>query len=109
MLQTNENSEIMLVYMDCPDCGARKEWADRQYSIAEKNKLVIKKVSFVMPEAKKLMLAAKKSGIRSMPFFTNGRKYSKDISKFIPKAKAPARKITKKKAKKNGNNSKVQG
>lgn len=88
MLQNGKKSEIMLVYMDCPDCGSRKEWADRQYAIADKNNFHIRKVSFVMKESRGLMLSAKnKFGINSMPFFTDGRKFSKTLEDFVEKPK----------------------
>lgn len=99
MLQNGKKSEIMLVYIDCPDCASRKDWADRQYAIADKNNLHIRKVSFVMPEAKGLMLTAKnKFGINSMPFFTDGKKFSKTLEDFVEKSKA-AKKSRKKKSK----------
>ena len=99
MLQNGKKSEIMLVYMDCPDCGSRKEWADRQYAIADKNNFHIRKVSFVMKEARGLMLSAKnKFGINSMPFFTDGKKFSKTLEDFVEKSKA-AKKSHKKKSK----------
>lgn len=90
---------ISLVYQDCPDCGSRKEWADEQHTIADKNGFRIEKLSFVMPEAKDLMLTAKnKFGINSMPFFTDGKKFSKTLEDFVEKSKA-AKKSRKKKSK----------
>lgn len=89
---------ISLVYQDCPDCGSRKEWADDQHAIAAKNGFRIEKLSFVMPESKDLMLAAKnKFGIKSMPFFTDGKKFSKTLEDFVEKPKA--KKAKKKSAK----------
>lgn len=87
--------EVQLVYQDCPDCGPREKWAAAQYEIAAKNHFQIVKMSFVMPGAKDLMLKAKKSGIRSMPFFTDGKKFSKTLEDFIEKPKA-AKKLKKK-------------
>ena len=111
MLQSNDNPEIRLIYLDCPTCGRFKKWGERQHQVAEQNGISFRTVSFAMPEVRqeKLMEKAKKRGIDGFPFFTNGRKFSKELSAFVeaPKRKAPAKKSSKKKVSKNGNTSKV--
>lgn len=99
---------IKLVFQDCVFCGSKKEWGDEQLKIAAKKHYQIEKVSFVAPEATNLMKKAVKSGIRSMPFFTDGEIFSKDLRDFAPKRNM-AKKSSKKKVSKNGNTSKVQG
>lgn len=99
---------IKLVFQDCVFCGSKKEWGEEQLKIAARKHYQIEKVSFVAPEATVLMKQAVKAGVRSMPFFTDGEIFTKDLRDFAPKRNT-AKKSSKKKVKKNGNNSKVQG
>lgn len=96
---------VKIVFQDCPFCGARKAWGDKQQSIAKRRNIQIEKVSFVAPEAKGLMESAAASGIKAMPFFTDGKHFVKSLED-LPAQKKPAqrkrKKITKKKEELNG-------
>lgn len=95
------SKEILLVYQDCPMCGSRKEWGEKQTEVANKYGFSIRNVSFVSREATdaKLMWKAVKQGIRNYPFFTDGVKFSKDLSDFVEKPAENAKKSSKKPAK----------
>lgn len=64
--------EIILVYQDCPMCGSREEWGEKQIAAAKANDTSIRKVSFVTEEGRKYCAEALKAGKASMPFFTDG-------------------------------------
>lgn len=94
---------VYLVYQDCAVCGARKEWGEAQLKLADKLKFNIVKKPFYHKDSKELIRKAVfEKGIGSMPFFTDGEKFSYDLSDFVDKK---ANKIIKtKKVKKGGKN-----
>lgn len=115
MLQTDEKPEILLVYMDCLECDRLKSWRKRQEAVAADTGLRYRAISFDMPEVRKnkLMEKAVKRGIKGFPFFTNGRKVSKNLIDFVEKPKTTKksspkrRKTTKKKEVTDGNKAKA--
>ena len=66
------SKEFILVYQDCPMCGSRKWWGEKQISFAKARKATIRKVSFVSSEGQKYCFEALQAGKASMPFFTDG-------------------------------------
>ena len=64
--------EIILVYQDCPMCGSRKDWGEKQIVDAAAEDASIRKVSFVTEEGRGYCAGALKAGKASMPFFTDG-------------------------------------
>lgn len=80
---------INLYYQDCPDCGRRKAWAEAQYKVATEHGFQIHKISFVEPGADEVIIRAARSGV-SVPFFSDGEKFAKDLSAFIPTANLSA-------------------
>lgn len=93
---------IKLVYQDCPMCGARKEWGEKQIAKANTAGLEVEKISFASPEGSHLCKEALFAGITRLPFFTNGLIFSESIDRFMEDAE-PAKKpkkITKRRAKK---------
>ena len=50
--------EIMIVYQDCPTCGARKEWGEKTIKAALNAKAFVRKVSFVTREGEQLIAKA---------------------------------------------------
>lgn len=64
--------EIILVYQDCPMCGSRKDWGEKQIAAAKAEDASIRKVSFVTEEGRKYCAEALAAGKASMPFFTDG-------------------------------------
>ena len=93
---------IKLVYQDCPMCGARKEWGEKQIAKANTAGLEVEKISFASPEGSHLCKEALFAGITRLPFFTNGLVFSESIDRFMEDAE-PAKKTkktTKRRAKK---------
>lgn len=93
--------EIICVFQDCVLCGNRgkviKDFADAKG-------LLIRKVSFASEEGRTLCHdAVLEHGIKTMPFFTDGEKYSSELIDFVEKkATASKKEPTKKKTTKKG-------
>lgn len=74
-------NEIVCVYQDCILCGDRGK---KYKKLIFDNKLSVRKVSFASEEGKNLIHEAVfKHGIGSMPFFTDGIRYSYRLEDFI--------------------------
>lgn len=93
---------IKLVYQDCPMCGARKEWGEKQIAKANTAGLEVEKISFASPEGSHLCKEALFAGITRLPFFTNGLVFSESIDRFMEDAEPTKKpkKTTKRRAKK---------
>lgn len=89
--------EIIAVYQDCVLCGdkGRKKTAE----FASKG-ILIRKVGFTTDEGKELIHEAVfEHKIGSMPFFTDGEKFSTSIDDFAPASSQSVEKPAKKSAK----------
>ena len=85
---------IYWVYQDCPMCGQKKNWAEKQLHIAGKHNFEIVKTSFATEKGRHLIrLAFEMKKLESLPFFTDGKKFSRNIEDFIPRQ--PKRKTRK--------------
>lgn len=94
------SKEIKVVYQDCVLCGMRGRAKIAEY--AEKG-ISIRKVGFTTEEGRDLCLKAIESGIGSMPFYTDGKIFSAEMSTFLTKSNKRVKKNTnKRKEKKNG-------
>ena len=81
--------EYILVYQDCPMCGSRQWWGEKQISFAKAHKASIRKVSFVSTEGSKYCAEALRAGKASMPFFTDGEgHFGKDLEELNNAIKA---------------------
>ena len=93
--------EVKLIYQDCPMCGARENWGKRQTEVANKHGLKIVEVPFSSPGASDIIVEAILgdtkfiTGDKTMPFFTDGEKYSKELADFLPAKKKVNKKTTK--------------
>lgn len=77
--------KIICVYQDCPLCGDRGK---KLKQLIIDKKLNVRKVSFASPEGKDLIHEAVfNQGIGSMPFFTDGTKFSTSIEDLVAKPK----------------------
>jgi hypothetical protein len=77
--------EIICVYQDCPMCGDRGKQLKK---IIIDKKLNVRKVSFASEEGKDLIHEAVfNHGIGTMPFFTDGTKFSTSIEELAAKPK----------------------
>lgn len=75
------SNEIICVYQDCVMCGDRGRKIKK---LIFDNNLNVRKVSFASDEGKALIHEAVfNHGIGSMPFFTDGKKYTYKIEDFI--------------------------
>lgn len=95
---------IKLVYQDCPMCGSRKNWGEKQLEKANTAGLEVEKISFASPEGSHLCKEALFAGVTRLPFFTNGLIFRETIDDFIQKdekaekpKKTTKRKTTRKK------------
>lgn len=78
------SKEIICVYQDCAMCGDRGK---KLKQFVETNGLNVRKVSFASEEGKELIYQAMTAhGIKKMPFFTDGKKFSENIADFVKKA-----------------------
>ena len=78
-------NEIICVYQDCPLCGDKGKELKKLIFI---KKLNVRKVSFASEEGKELVHEAVfKHKIGSMPFFTDGKKFSNDLKDFTVRPK----------------------
>lgn len=75
--------EIMIVYQDCPTCGARKEWGEKTIKAALNAKAFVRKVSFVTREGEQLIAKAVENGITRLPFVTDGKTFAYDVKSLL--------------------------
>lgn len=90
--------KILLIYQDCTDCGAIKDWAEKQRILAEKYHFKIEKMQFTsaaLAESELHKKAFADGKIKSYPFFTDGKKFSKTLEDFIEEK--PVKKLRRKK------------
>lgn len=78
------SKEIICVYQDCAMCGDRGK---KLKQFVETNGINVRKVSFASEEGKELIYQAMtEHGIKKLPFFTDGKKFTENISDFVKKA-----------------------
>lgn len=101
------DNEIICVYQDCVMCGDRGK---KLKKLIFDNRLNVRKVSFASYEGTKLVHEAVfKHKLGSMPFFTDGKKFSYKLEDFVEKEpeiveKADKKAKKSKKVVKNGDN-----
>lgn len=66
------NKRLVLVYQDCPMCGSRENWGEKQLATAKANNAEIEKMSFVSEEGRRYCREIIEAGKATMPFFTDG-------------------------------------
>lgn len=75
-------SKLVLIFADCFACGMRKEWAEHQLAEAQANDFEIEKLPFYADGAADYIRLAIQQGV-NMPFFSDGKKVSKNVADFI--------------------------
>lgn len=75
--------EIIIVYQDCPTCGARKEWGESTIKTALNAKASVRKVSFVTREGEQLIAKAIENGVTRLPFVTDGKSFAYDVKSVL--------------------------
>lgn len=86
---------ITCVYQDCFMCGAKGKKIQKIIANSKVD-LTIRKVSFASPEGKELCAEAVfNRGIGTMPFFTDGKKFSTSLVDFAEKCEEKTEKIRK--------------
>jgi len=79
------DKEIICVFQDCPLCGDKGKKLKK--FILDK-KFNVRKISFASPEGKELCYkAVVEQGIKTMPFFTDGKKFTTSIEELLKKPK----------------------
>lgn len=85
--------EIIAVFQDCVLCGDKGRKKIAEFAAKGIN---IRKIGFTTPEGKELIhKAVFEHNIGSMPFFTDGEKFSVKIDDFIAKPAKTTKKSTK--------------
>lgn len=92
-------AKIKLVYQDCPMCGSRKEWGEKQIAKANTAGVEVEKISFASPEGSHLCKEALLAGITRLPFFTDGLIFRESIEDFVPVPEEPKKTTKRKRAK----------
>ncbi len=93
-------SEIIVVYQDCVLCGDRGK---KIKEIATKAGVKIRKLSFACVEGQEHCMKAIEAGIKTMPFYTDGKIYASNIETLLEAESEPQAakiKLTKKTTKK---------
>lgn len=78
------SKEVLLIFQDCPYCKPREEWGKRQMQLAKDHNIVVRETKYNFPGAKGLIQKALNHGLSTMPFYTDGKMFSYDLSSFIP-------------------------
>lgn len=79
------NKKITVVFQDCPLCGDRGKVLKK--IVAEKG-IRLHKVSFASDEGRALINEAVfEKGIKTMPFFTDGKEFTTDINDLVKRKK----------------------
>lgn len=102
--------EILLIYQDCPYCKPREEWGEKQKAVQKKYGLKVRARPFDGVGVDGIIQKAQSRGVNSLPFYTDGVRFSYELIDFVEDAKRvkeaadeaeakPARKAMRKKAK----------
>jgi hypothetical protein len=79
------NKKITVVFQDCPLCGDRGKAIKK--IVAEKG-IRLHKVSFASDEGRALINEAVfEKGIKTMPFFTDGKEFTTNINDLVKRKK----------------------
>ncbi|MCM1218199.1 MAG: hypothetical protein NC548_27250 [Lachnospiraceae bacterium] len=82
---------VFLVYQDCYKHGVCEEWYKQQKKAAKDSHIKISPLPYSYSGAKEIILDAAEQGI-TLPFFAEGKKYSKNIQDFIKPKKSAKKK-----------------
>lgn len=75
---------LYVIYQDpCGSCA----WCSKTRRVARKHHIILNRISFVSPYAKKMLEDAKAKGWQGLPVITDGEKFSDKIEDFLPKKK----------------------
>ena len=86
--------KIICVYQDCPLCGDKGKIVQK---IAQREGFQIEKVSFASKQGGELIHEAVfDHGIGTMPFYTDGEKFSTNIDDFVEHSRKNVKKTPKK-------------
>lgn len=83
------SKEVFLVFQDCPYCAPREKWGEEQKRVAAENSIHVVPTHFNTPGVDGLITKAMSRGINSLPFFTDGERFSYNLIDFTnrkPKA-----------------------
>lgn len=95
------NKEVIIVYQDCFMCGSPESWSEKAKIAAETLKKAgakYRKLSFATIEGQAHCAKAIENGVKTMPFFTDGKIYAQDVKSLL-EAESAAQNEPKKTAK----------
>lgn len=87
-----DNKEIIVVYQDCFMCGAPENWSElakETFAECKKHGINPRKVSCFSQEGQSHAMAAIKAGVKTTPFFTDGKTYASNIKDLIQAESQP--------------------
>lgn len=93
--------EIIVIYQDCFACGGPENWnelAKQTFAECEKHGITPRKVSCFSQEGQAHAMAAIQAGVKTTPFFTDGKSYASNVKDLLQAESEPqtAKKTTKK-------------
>ena len=93
--------EIIVIYQDCFACGGPENWnelAKQTFAECEKHGITPRKVSCFSQEGQSHAMAAIQAGVKTTPFFTDGKSYASNVKDLLEAESEPqtAKKSTKK-------------
>lgn len=93
--------EIIVIYQDCFACGGPENWSElakQTFAECEKHGIIPRKVSCFSQEGQSHAMAAIQAGVKSTPFFTDGKSYASNVKDLLEAESEPqtAKKSTKK-------------
>lgn len=77
--------KVTCIFQDCLDCGDLAIWYALNTAYAKKRNVIVTPVHYQAIEAYGQMAKARKAGIKSYPFFTDGERYAKNIDGLFTK------------------------
>lgn len=86
------NKEIIVVYQDCFMCGAPENWSElakETFAECKKHGITPRKVSAFSQEGGSHAMAAIQAGVKTTPFFTDGKIYAQTIKDLIEAESQP--------------------
>lgn len=74
---------IIAVYQDCFLCGSKREKGEKMLAELAKAGASFRKLSFATIEGREHCMKAIEAGVKTMPFFTDGKTYASDYKTLL--------------------------
>lgn len=83
------NKTIIAVYQDCFLCGSNREKGEKMLAEIAARGASFRKLSFATMEGREHCMKAIEAGVKTMPFFTDGKIYASDYKTLIEAESRP--------------------